>query len=111
MDPRGFYSTYQSKSSSCDEYLEMITYLRDVISHCGRFIGNRPFLVDNFLKADKPVDPYDPTDDEKSAEKIPLKRPIWPLHFYQVSTEADMACYRMTLKTTSRWDVMSTPRL
>ena len=68
MEPRGFYSTYQSKSSSCDEYLEMMTYLRDVISHCGRFIGNRPFLVDKFLKAAKPVEPDDPTDDEKSAE-------------------------------------------
>ena len=45
----------------------MMTYLRYVISHCGRFIGNHPFLVDNFLKAAKPVDPDDPTDGEKLA--------------------------------------------
>ena len=45
----------------------MMTYLRDVISHCGWFIGNHPFLVDNFLKAAKPVDPDDPTDGEKLA--------------------------------------------
>ena len=45
-----------------------MTYLRDVISHCRRFIGNRPFLVDKFLKVAKPVDPDDPIDDEKSAE-------------------------------------------
>ena len=45
----------------------MMTYLRDVISQCGRFIGNHPFLVDNFLNASKLVDPDNPTDNEKLA--------------------------------------------
>ena len=30
---RGFYTTYQSNSSSCDKYFDTITNLRDVISH------------------------------------------------------------------------------
>ena len=44
-----------------------MTYLRDVISHCRWFIGNHPLLVEKFLKAAKPVDPDNPTDNKNSA--------------------------------------------
>ena len=46
-----------------------MTNLRDVISHCGGAIVNYPFLVDKFLNAADPVDPYNPTDDETAAAK------------------------------------------
>ena len=53
MEMRGFYSTSQSNSSSCDKCFETMNNLRDVISHCGGVFRNHPFLINNFLKADE----------------------------------------------------------
>ena len=47
MALRKFYSSYQSSSSSYDEYFYTMTKLRNVITHCGGVIGNHPFLVEN----------------------------------------------------------------
>ena len=43
--------------------------LRDVISHCGGFVGNHPFLVGKFLKSEYPIDPLKPTEYETAAVK------------------------------------------
>ena len=69
MALRKFYTSHQSSSSSYDEYFEAISNLRDVISHCGGFIGNHPFLVGKFLKSAYTEDPENPTKDETSAAK------------------------------------------
>ena len=61
MALRKFYSSHQSSSLSCDEYFETMTNLRDMISHCGWFIGNHTFLIEKFLKAVEPADPDNPT--------------------------------------------------
>ena len=61
MALRKFYLSYQSSSSSCDEYFETMTNLRDIISHFGGFIGNHPFLVEKFLKAAYLADENNPT--------------------------------------------------
>ena len=50
-----------------------MTNLRDIIYHCRGVIGNHPFLIDKFLKVSKPVEPDNPTDDEKAAAKISTK--------------------------------------
>ena len=46
-----------------------MTNLRDFISHCGGFIGNHPFLIDNLLKSEDPADPDGPTGEETAAAK------------------------------------------
>ena len=73
MALRKFYSTNQSNSSSCDEYFGTMTNLRDVISQCGRFIGNHTFLIDKLLKASRPEDTNEPTDDDTEAAKNATK--------------------------------------
>ena len=69
MARRKFYSGYQSISSSCDDYFETMTKLRDIISHCGGVIGNHSFLVDKLLKAVDLVDPEKPTENETATAK------------------------------------------
>ena len=69
MALKQFYSSHQSNSSSCDEYFETMSNLRDIISHCGDVIGNHPFLVDKFLKSADPEDEDNPTEDETTAAK------------------------------------------
>ena len=64
MALRKFYSSYQSSSSSCDEYLEMMNILREVIFHFGGVIGNHLFLVGKILKATDTEDPDNPTENE-----------------------------------------------
>ena len=66
MALRKFYSSYQSSSSSFDEYFGMMDNLRDVISHFGGFVWNHPFLIDIFLKA---ADPENLTDEWTDASK------------------------------------------
>ena len=58
---RKFYTSHKSSSSSCDKSFEMMSNLRDVISHCGGVIVNHPFLVEKFLKAADPTDSLNPT--------------------------------------------------
>ena len=69
MALRKFYTIHQSSSSSCDDYFETISNLRDVISHFGGVIGNHPFIVDKLLKAADPEDSENPTEDETAAAK------------------------------------------
>ena len=69
MALRKFYTSHQSISSSCDEYFEMMSNLRDGISHCGCVIGYHPFLVEKILKAADPVDPDNPTENKTAAAK------------------------------------------
>ena len=69
MALRKFYMSHQLSSSSCDEYFETMSNLRDVISHCGGVIGNHQFLVEKILKAADPTDPLHPTEDEMAAAK------------------------------------------
>ena len=64
---RKLYSSYQSSSSSCDDYFDTMTNLRDAISHCGGVIGNHPFLVGKTLKAVDPEDPNNPTENGTTA--------------------------------------------
>ena len=73
MSIRKFYSSYQSSSSSFGDYLETMTNLRDVISHCGGLIGKHPFLVEKFLKAADPEDPDNPTENETAASKTAIE--------------------------------------
>ena len=61
MALRKFYSSYQSSSSSCNEYFKTMKNLRDVISHYGNVIGNHSLLVGKFLKAADLSDPDNPT--------------------------------------------------
>ena len=74
MALRKFYLSYKSSSSSCDNYFETMTNLRDVISHCGGVIVNHPFLVEKFLKAADPVDPDNPTENETYAAKTATEK-------------------------------------
>ena len=62
------HSTYQLISSSCDEYFETITNLRDVISHCGGIIRNHPSIIEKSLKAEEPADPGNPMEEDTAAE-------------------------------------------
>ena len=80
---RKFYLSYQSSSSSCDEYFETMTNLRDVISHCGGVIGNHPFLVDKFLKAAYPADPDNQKKTIRTHPILQQNRPTWPRLYYQ----------------------------
>ena len=73
MALRGFYTMYQSKSSSCDKYFETITNLREFIYHCGGFIGNNPLLIDMLLKVANPEDPGNLTDNKKALTKSSTK--------------------------------------
>ena len=66
---RKFYTSHQSSSSSCDEYFETMSNLRDVISHCGGVIGNHPFLVDKLFKAEDTTEPLNPTEEESATAK------------------------------------------
>ena len=66
---RKFYTSHQSSSSSCDEYFETMSNLRDIISHCGGVIVNHLFLVEKFLKDADPTDPLHPTEDETAVAK------------------------------------------
>ena len=69
MALKKFYTSHQSSSSSCDEYFETMLNLREVISHCGSFIGVHPFLVEKILMAADPEDPGNPTENETAAAK------------------------------------------
>ena len=51
MAQKKLYASHQSNSSSCDEYFETMSNLRDVIYHRGGVIGNHLFLVEKLLKA------------------------------------------------------------
>ena len=44
-----------------------MTNLRDVISQCKGVIVNHTFLINKFIKSDKPADPYYTMDDKKAA--------------------------------------------
>ena len=46
-----------------------MTKLRDVISNYRGVIGNRPFLINKFLKASNPEDLDNPTDENVAAAK------------------------------------------
>ena len=69
MALRKLYSTYQSNSSFYNEYLNNMTNLRDVISHCGGVVCNRPFLINKLLKAAKQADLDNPTDENMAVAK------------------------------------------
>ena len=47
-----------------------MTNLRDVISHCEGVIGNHTFLINKLIKADRPAETDDPTDEEMAESKI-----------------------------------------
>ena len=88
MTLRRFYSRYQSSSSSCDEYLETMTNMRDVISHCGGVIGNHPFLVDKFLNATYPADLENPAKNETAAAKTTTEEAYMVKEFLSCLTRA-----------------------
>ena len=69
MALRKFYTSHQSRSSSCNEYSNTMTKLRDVISNYRGVIGNRPFLINKFLKASNPEDLDNSTDENVAAAK------------------------------------------
>ena len=89
MALRGLYYSFQSNSSSCERYFETLTNLREIISHCGGFIENHPFLIDKFIRENNSVDPDYPTDNKtKAAKNATEEAYICPRNSYQVSTEA-----------------------
>ena len=70
MALKKFNASHQSNSSSCNEYFENMSNLRDVISHCGGVIVNHLFLVETILKAAELGDETNPTEAETTAAKI-----------------------------------------
>ena len=73
MALKKLYASHQSNSSSCNEYFELMSNLRDVISHCGGVIRNHPLLVEKFLKAAELADANNPTESETTADKIAIE--------------------------------------
>ena len=81
MAPRKLYSSYQSSSASCDEYIEMMMNLRDVIFHCGGVIGNHSSQVHKLLKAADPEDPEKPTENDTASSKTSTEEPYMDMSF------------------------------
>ena len=93
MELRKLYSSYQSSSASCNKYFETMKNKRDVISHCGGFIGNHPFLLDKFLKAEDPGNPKNSTENNTAKVKT-------------TTEEANMATELLSVLNQSRYGVL-----
>ena len=93
MALRKVYSTYQSRSSSCNKYFDTVTSLIDITSHCVGGIDNHTFLINNLLKEYKPADMEKLTKNKTAAAKTATEESYMTMDFYQASTKADTACY------------------
>ena len=65
-----------------------MTNLREVVSHCGGFIRNHPFLIDKLLKAADPADPGNPTEEETAASKTATEEAYMATAFLSVLNQS-----------------------